>query len=218
MTSQSTLETGNGAFPPSAPAGSAEPGGSGFSPAPRDLPVIQATEAARLPVAIEAARQLLAECQTDLARVKVRDEARAWKAYAAARPGLREIETECSILVLEAEREIARANPPAKGGRGKPVNAIHGFTPAAFRQVRAAHARVSDDRFSELAARAREAGEPLTREGLRGRPASAQGNAYEEWHTPERLIEAAREVMGGIDCDPASNEDAQTDREGEGLA
>lgn len=30
-----------------------------------------------------------------------------------------------------------------------------------------------------------------------------------EWYTPSRYIEMAREVMGGIDCDPASNATAQ---------
>lgn len=34
-------------------------------------------------------------------------------------------------------------------------------------------------------------------------------SASDEWYTPPRYIDLAREVMGGIDCDPATNATAQ---------
>ncbi len=37
----------------------------------------------------------------------------------------------------------------------------------------------------------------------------AKPTGNDEWHTPPELLRAARHVMGGIDCDPASNEIAQ---------
>lgn len=36
-----------------------------------------------------------------------------------------------------------------------------------------------------------------------------QNTGNNEWYTPERYIEAARKVLGAIDCDPASNDFAQ---------
>jgi hypothetical protein len=42
---------------------------------------------------------------------------------------------------------------------------------------------------------------------INARLASFSGDP--EWNTPSRYIEMARDVMGGIDCDPASNEAAQ---------
>jgi len=43
-------------------------------------------------------------------------------------------------------------------------------------------------------------------EAIRGRPHVAQASGENEWYTPPEYVEAARKVLGAIDCDPASSE------------
>lgn len=43
----------------------------------------------------------------------------------------------------------------------------------------------------------------------RGRPLVGLFTGQNEWYTPEKFIESARRVMGSIDIDPASNDEAQ---------
>lgn len=45
--------------------------------------------------------------------------------------------------------------------------------------------------------------------GKQSRRASLTSSASEEWYSPPWVIDLARQVMGGIDCDPASNAIAQ---------
>jgi ParB family chromosome partitioning protein len=57
--------------------------------------------------------------------------------------------------------------------------------------------------IEEAAQAANEAGERLTRDAVFNH--RAQGTGENEWYTPAEHIEAAREVLGDIDLDPASS-------------
>ena len=46
------------------------------------------------------------------------------------------------------------------------------------------------------------------REQIAARQALATDLARHDWHSPPEVVEAARRVMGGIDLDPASCEEA----------
>ena len=127
---------------------------------------------------LESAYSALRAANSDFERLRIRDEARAAVAAAdilkrnappAERPLLSGIQTEASLLVAAAEREIAKANPPQKRGpRGDSfVPPKDEITDSNLRNIRQAHDHLSDDEFNAIADKARKQGEPLTRTVLK---------------------------------------------------
>ena len=148
-----------------------------------NLPATQA-DAATLPSRLDAISQALAEATTDFERVRVRDTA---SAVAAAAEVLqrRDIQVQASLLVQDAGRALAQANPPRKGGRPPAKPEADEATEEADTEAdakakleaeerqrkldrlvqdeRQAHSKLTDDQYKELRERALRDGEPLTR-------------------------------------------------------
>ena len=145
---------------------------------------------------------------SDLRRLEIRDEARA-AAAAAEILGMGDIRLAASELVARAERLIAKNNPPQSGGRGKKtVNPGLTVSRQVLSDMRTTHAQLDDAQFEQSVQEHRELGVPITRRSLRlgpSAPSQIMQSGRQEWYTASRIVDAAREALGGaIDLDPAS--------------
>ena len=95
---------------------------------------------------INYAKTMLEEAKTDCERLLVRDTAAAAQA-AAEILGLKEVVKSAAWIVQRAEREIAKANPPATGGRGKTVNSELTVSRQTLSNIRRTHSHISDEEF-----------------------------------------------------------------------
>ena len=151
-----------------------------------------AKDGSNLPDVLDAGRTMLAAATDNLQRVNVRDAAKAAE-LAATVLNRRDIQTGASILVCEAERVIAKANPKLPTG-GAPDRQKQDFSGEILSRVdlsriRKAHEAVTDDQFDDLKAQAEAQQQPLTRKAildLGKRAARAQREANARERTAER--------------------------------
>lgn len=121
---------------------------------------------------IDNARQALQQARTDLERLEVRDGAERLKVLAQVLDR-REVEVEASILINDAERAIAKANPatpPEVSGamKGKGINAESiPLSTSTLSQIRTTHRNLSDSDYQDALTRARRSGRALSRSRLR---------------------------------------------------
>ena len=133
---------------------------------------IQATQSPSTIIArLEEAHHALASAQNDFERVRVRYHAKTLQS-AAEILNRRDIQVQASLLVQDAERAIAQANPPRQGKRtdvvtpGNDVEARLPISQEKLRRIRQAHDNLNDENYEELKANAVENEEPLSRKGL----------------------------------------------------
>ena len=151
-----------------------------------------------IPASLDKAKAALAEATTDWERIDIRDKARAIAA-ASAILERKDIQVDAANLVQDAERAVAKANPPKSDGRPKKsVTVGDSFqkelpvTQTNLRNIRQAHNHVSDEEFEAKKAKAVETGIPLTRKELveQGRE-NRKAEKRQEWEETQNELRSA---------------------------
>ena len=131
-----------------------------------------------IPAQLETAKRKLSEATSDKERIEIRNYAREVKATAI--PQRKDIKVQAANLEQDAERAIAKANPPISSKEIAKRNFNHMDRPHEFalpplpssltrRQlsyIRQAHSLLTDEEFEEKKVEALETNTPLTRRAL----------------------------------------------------
>lgn len=128
-----------------------------------------------IPAMLAVAERALAEATDDWQRIEIRNHAKALEAAAAEILKYKHIQVQAANLVQDAERAIAKANPPNITGRPKkvvtPNNDFLESEPVIsknnLRQIRLAHNNLSDEEYEAAKQAAIESQTPLTRSALK---------------------------------------------------
>ena len=113
--------------------------------------------------------QALAEATTDFERIEIRDNAKKLQAISEIL-NRKDIQVQAANLVMTAERDVAKANPPKGRGSAVEENTVtvsNTISTSNLRRMRQAHDNLSDTEFEKLQQDAIDTGEALSREKLK---------------------------------------------------
>lgn len=169
-------------------------------------------------VKYEAARYALQEARSVDEVKDVKDKAEALRLYARQAHD-KDMEIWTAEIKLRAVRrlgELSAALEKSSGGANPLATLLNSeksksealasagiSVPTANRYEQVA--AIPQEQFEAHIAEHRDAREPATISGIL-KPHVANNSGNNEWYTPEVFVIAARNVMGGIDTDPASSE------------
>jgi phage N-6-adenine-methyltransferase len=172
---------------------------------------------------VERAAALLAQARSVDEVREIREKARAIEVYQRMRGASLSAQQDAAEIVLRAERRLGELcavvaeksqtaglkrgpRPDSPSGREKLGDLGIAHHESSRWQKLAA---IPEPVFEQHVAAVRMKGERLTTAGTIAATSSIEGYDSDEWYTPAKYVEAAREVLGEIDLDPASCEHAQ---------
>ncbi len=164
---------------------------------------------------VERAAAWLARCKNLDDVRSIRDRARAIEVYHRSRGAALDAQQDAAEIALRAERRLGELCSAVlrPGRRKRSDDASVSLEDLGISKDQSSRwqklASVPEDDFDHHVAVIREKGERLTTAGTIRATSDAPDYDGDSWGTPPKYLEAAREVLGEIDLDPASNVGAQ---------